>query len=460
MSAMIRMPQKRPLKHRSPSLPVFRLLTGLVLVWIATGQLGAQQQQLEKALELLPDIQFESIEPPEGFSASYELRIRQPIDHENPGEGTFLQRVFLNHRGIDSPTVMVVNGYARSDNQAYELTHYLNANEVSVEHRYFGVSMPDSLDWSFLNLEQATADLHTVRALLGEVYPGPWAASGRSKGGMTTVAYRYFYPRDVAASVPYVAPLQTSFEDERLYAFLRSAGTPECRAKHLAFQRWVLVERDQVLPRLNWYAKGKGWTFEYMGIEAAFEYAVLEYPFSFWQYGKECEEVPDTENPEEPGAIDRALDHLEDVVGFSLYSDQEIQRLGPHYYQAATQTGYYGFETADFTDLLVALPPQPHAAFVPKRFETTYDPTLSVRISDWLKAEGENFVFLYGEIDTWTGAAAEITAQTGSLKFIIPGRHHGDTSIENLSPTNREQVRVALESWLGVRLDPALWAGR
>jgi len=441
-----------------------RRVVGFVCVAILTlhsnGPVRAQEHDLERVLDLIPAISFEAIDPPEGFTASYELRVRQNIDHDDPIRGAFLQRVFLNYRDANRPTVLVTNGYSRANNRPTELSQYLGANEVSVEHRYFGASIPNSLDWSFLNLEQATADLHSVRELLAELLPGPWVASGRSKGGMTTIAFGYFFPDDVSASVPYVAPLQTSLEDERIYAYLRSAGTPECRSDQQAFQRFMLRERDQVLTRLKWFAKGRGWTFEYMGLEAAFEYAVLEYPFSFWQNGFDCGAIPESGIEDREAAVDRGLEYLDAVVGFSLYSDQGIEQYGPHYFQAATQTGYYGFETEPFVDLLEALPAEPNAAFVPKGLDARYDPTLLMRITEWVRSEAKNFIFLYGALDTWTSAAAEISPESNSIKFVLPGRHHGDATIANLSDENRERMRAALEEWMGITLCSELWSGR
>ncbi|HQU60312.1 MAG TPA: S28 family serine protease, partial [Saprospiraceae bacterium] len=134
------------------------------------------------------------MDTPIGFEAVYELNIRQPLDHKDPSKGYFYQRAFLSHRSFDAPMVIATEGYSRPSNRLYELTQYLGANQVDVEHRYFGASMPDSLDYTYLNLEQATADLHHIRQLLGQLYPKAWVSTGISKGGQTTFFYRYFYP--------------------------------------------------------------------------------------------------------------------------------------------------------------------------------------------------------------------------------------------------------------------------
>ena len=42
------------------------------------------------------------------------------------------------------------------------LTNLLDANQIMVEHRYFGKSVPDSLDWNYLNIKQSAADHHRI----------------------------------------------------------------------------------------------------------------------------------------------------------------------------------------------------------------------------------------------------------------------------------------------------------
>ena len=87
------------------------ILSGISLVLVLTGQLQAQDERLEEELRHLFFLDsFEPVETADGFVASYELRIEQPIDHFNPERGSFLQRVFLNHRGFDRPVVMITNG--------------------------------------------------------------------------------------------------------------------------------------------------------------------------------------------------------------------------------------------------------------------------------------------------------------------------------------------------------------
>src|ERR1700742_1589762 len=137
------------------------------------------------------------------------------------------------------------------------------------------------------------SDLHAINQLFKNIYKGKWISTGISKGGETTLYYRYFYPKDVDLSLPYVAPLDNSFIDQRLYHFFDTIGTVECRQKLFQFQVFLLQHEREVIAKLQWYAFGSHSHFTYTGsVGKAFEYAVLEYPFAFWQYHGDCDNIP------------------------------------------------------------------------------------------------------------------------------------------------------------------------
>ena len=149
--------------------------------------ISAQTENIEAKLSAFPDLVFKKIETAENFKATYELKIKQPLDHSDSSKGFFHQKVFLSHKGFDRPTVMITEGYSRSKNKIYELTKFINANQIDIEHRFFGSSMPDTLNYGYLNLKQATADLHHIKELIGNLYLKKWISTGISKGGATTI---------------------------------------------------------------------------------------------------------------------------------------------------------------------------------------------------------------------------------------------------------------------------------
>lgn len=423
----------------------------MALLIVATFTLNSNaQQKLEAALYELPDVIFHEIEAPEGFMAAYELRIKQPIDHANPAAGYFYQRAFLTHKGFDQPMVIATEGYQRPSNRMYELTPLLNANQLDVEHRYFGASIPENPDWKYLTLENATADLHHIRELFGHIYQGKWISTGISKGGQTTIFYRYFYPNDVAVSVPYVAPLNLSTEDQRIYTFLDTVGTDECRKKIFDFQKAVLKHRNEILPRLYWQTQGAKLDFSYLTFEQAFEYAVLEYSFSFWQWGAHCEDIPPAQAP-----VDTLLEHLLSVSGLDFFADQSMKAYASHYYQAGTQMGYYGYKTDPFKGLLKALPIQPHpsAIFMPGKMPVTFTGELVRKVYTWVNEHGNNMVYINGDADTWSATAVRPSGKTNAVFFFLPGKDHGQARIRNMSDAERTKLVNTLEEWLGLELE-------
>lgn len=412
--------------------------------------ISAQEGQLENLLYELPDVVFTKIETAEGFEASYELKIKQPIDHSDPGKGFFYQRVFLSHLSFEKPMVILTQGYHRSKNSIAEVTNFIGANQLDVEHRYFGESMPDSLDYNYLNLKQATADLHHIRQLFGKIYKGKWVSSGISKGGATTIFYRYYYPDDVDVSIPYVAPINRAREEPRIYKFLDTIGSDQCRNKIKTFQYNILSNREQVLPLLKFYSLGAKITYDYHTIEEAFEYSVLEYPFSFWQNGHDCNAIPD-----EKASVEDRVEYLLSIIDISFFGDEIVKKYGSHYYQSAAEMGYYGFETEDFEGYLVALPndENPQAAFVPNKMEVSFEGQLLKDVNSWLEKDADKIIYIYGAIDTWTASAVPINKKVDSEWFFMKGKHHRNARIKEMNDEEKERLVATLEKWLNMKIE-------
>ena len=128
------------------------------------------------------------------ITEAYEIFLDQPLDHKDPFGSKFSQRIYLSHKDVSRPVVLVTEGYTAGHNFVKELHEILNANQIVVEHRYFGKSVPDSMDWHYLNIEQAARDHHRIVELFRKIYPGKWVNCGWSKGGQTAIFHRYFYP--------------------------------------------------------------------------------------------------------------------------------------------------------------------------------------------------------------------------------------------------------------------------
>lgn len=301
------------------------------------------------------------------------------------------------------------------------------------------------MDWDYLTIEQAAADHHRIVQLFKEIYDGPWVSSGASKSGQTALFHRRFYPEDVAATVAYVAPMVFGTSDERFIAFLEHVGNTDCRAAQNNFERKLLQKRDTLLPRfVSWFAEN-GFSFS-LDPDEAFEYAILEYHFAFWQFHR----VPCDSIPGEGASADALFRHLTEVVWMDLFSDSRLYYYAPYHYQALTQNGYPAYLTGHIADLLeFADEPGAHF-FLPMEVPTTYDPSVILDIDHWLRTEGDNIVYIYGEIDPWTAAMLEPGELTNALCIVQPEADHG-VRIRDLD--ERSRVIDSLEAWLAVDIE-------
>jgi hypothetical protein len=373
----------------------------------------------------------------------FRLVYEQPVDHLQPDGARFTQRIMLMHRGYDRVTVLATNGYfVPTSDGRFEPTQLLAGNQVSVEHRYFVPSRPVPTDWSKLDIWQAATDHHRIVTALRHIYPGPWINTGGSKSGMAAVYHHRFYPDDVIGTVAYVAPLSLDDGDARYIDFVENAGpSADCRQRLRDFQRAVLTNRDAMKTRM---ASESGASFAKLGMDKALEHATLELPFAMWQYSSAstCTRIPAPDAT--AGTIYAFLDEIADV---RAYSDQEVERYGPYYYQAAHQLGFPAINEEHVADLLLHPGTDTAAAYLPAGTSVTYDPEVMQDIDQWVRTEGRGLLFIYGEYDPWTAAAFELGDAQDSLKLIVPAGNHS-SSVRQLTEADQDRAEQLVEGWL------------
>ncbi|GAB4290705.1 MAG: S28 family serine protease [Ignavibacteriaceae bacterium] len=416
----------------------------LSLLIIQLGVLNAQSEtedsELLQWLKTIPGVEIEEIKPPDLFKESYKIFIRQPIDHFNPDGGWFKQKIFISHLDKKRPVVFVTEGYWGS-NSISEPARILLANQILVEHRFFGESAPDSINWNYMTVKQAASDHHRIVELFKQFYHGEWINTGVSKGGQTTIYHRYFYPEDVDVSIPYVAPLNFSDADKRVHAFIENISSPECRAKVYEYQRTLLERRDEILPLFKKFAEENSMTFR-IGIDAAFEYCVLEYSFAYWQYGNgDCSQIPERNSPPE-----RLFTHLTENSPPDYFSDQGIKFFEPFFYQAFTETGFYDYDISPFEDL-IKFTDGSNKVWYPENATLTFNSELMNDINRWIQTEAENFIFIYGENDPWSATSVCLSGRTNSIKMVLKNGNHG-ANIMKFPVREREYILKKLDEWL------------
>ncbi|MEX1384237.1 S28 family serine protease [Lutibacter sp.] len=397
------------------------------------------QQKIEK---LFPNAEVTKMELTDHFTKAYQIVLEQPLDHKNLAAGTFRHYFYLSHVDESKPTIFITEGYNATP-RTYELSKIFKGNQVQVEYRFYGKSRPDSIPWQYLKNDLAIEDYHKIITKLKRLYTGKWISTGISKGGETVLIHKSKYPWDVDVAVPYVAPLIDTQEDIRTENHINTIGTDECRAKIVAFQREVLKNRDSVLVEISKYAREKEMSFTELSTEEALEYSVLEFPFSFWQWGGSCEEIPD-----ENASAKLLFGYINKIVGISFYNDKTYYDLLPSYYQHSTELGYYGFDTTPVKDLLQVVHNPTNLRFAPKNVDLTYNPNYIKEVRDFVENKGKKILYIYGEYDTWGACAPIPKPHVDALKMVLKKGSH-KTRIKDFSKQDQQLLYDKLQNWLG-----------
>lgn len=417
-----------------------------IAVFFLINTLSAQELSVR-----LQELGFEIVKEFQSFDTnyieSYEMMIDQPIDPSKLEQGNFKQRVILRHRGFDRPTVMVTEGYDATY-ATYkwfndELAVKLNANLVVVEHRFFGKSKPEKECWEDLNLKNATHDLHVINNLLKKIYTKPWISTGISKGGQTTIYYRYFYPEDVTVSVPYVAPLNFDDTDKRVYHFLDTVANAACRNKLQEIQLELLKNKAVYAKRFADSTTKRNLTFECVGgVDKGFELNVLELGFAYWQwYSTPCEDLVDLSKED-------YFKVFVDAAGYDFFSDQGIESMIPFFWQAMNEMGFYWYDTEPFEEYLT----EDFSDFsfaIPKGTKANYKKRLSKKVAKWLKNKGNNMIYVYGGYDAWSSTAAQIGDKTNAIKLIKPKGSHA-TRLYLFDEETQNRVYSQIKEWINI----------
>jgi hypothetical protein len=398
-------------------------------------------------LQALPGVTAEELQTSlQGYRA-FALTFDQIVDYAAPAQH-FSQHATLIHRDIDAPLIIATTGYGDYlGDRRSELTRIANGNQVSIEHRYFGPSRPSPADWSKLTVVNAATDEHRIIQALRTIYRGAAATTGGSKGGMTAIFHRRFFPDDVDAAFPFVAPLSQSDQDPRYMAFLMTVGPTVCREQIRNLQVEMLSRRRAALiARATAEANQRGLSYTRVSIAASVESSVASLDWAFWQYRgvASCSTVP------ELNASDEAMwQFLLRVVPVSDNADDSIADFDAYYYQAAFELGQptaapphltalLQFTDADYSGLL------PVGVAAP-----TFTAAPMVDIDAWLTSQGQRMMLVYGQWDPWTAGAFRLGNASDSYIFTQAQGTHG-SSLAGLDAADRVIAANKIQQWLKV----------
>ncbi len=381
----------------------------------------------------------------------FRLEFEQPVDHQQPKGRRFRQRLVLLHRSSTAPMVLASTGYAlpaKGEPSETEPAALLQGNQLLVEYRYYGGSIPQPLTWEHLTLTQMAADHHRVVEAFKPLYSGRWVSTGVSKGGTSMLVHRALYPGDVDATVAYVAPGYQGPSDARLATALETTvGDAGCRARLHSFQRAALSKREELVPLVAVLAARLGFTLHELGPDAALEFAVLELPFAFWAFWDDslCARIP---GPEAPlGELFAFLTRV--TYQYAGLSDQGIAAYRTTYYQQLTEMGFPLIPEEHLRDLLRHPGLNTPDTFLRMDGVPPFDGAVMRRVEHWVRTEARRVLLVYGENDPWTAAAFEVDERNDSWRLIVPRGNHA-ASISQLPETLRALAQEWLTAWAGL----------
>ena len=172
-----------------------------------------------KALSAIPGISGVELKYNETHTDSaYYFLFTQPVDHYNPQRGTYKQQAALRFKGFDNNMVVYTNGYSMDEGfsgiRDTDMRQQVNGNQLNIEHRYFGKSMPENqedLKFTYFNADQQAHDIHALCSALKPLFKnGKWISTGTSKDGITTALQAYYSDQngwhDIDVYIPFCAP--------------------------------------------------------------------------------------------------------------------------------------------------------------------------------------------------------------------------------------------------------------
>lgn len=429
-----------------------RLVRSLLAFGLASAQVVAVASVVSAAPDIkdriaaLPGVRIIS-EGTSGTARTFVLGIQQPADHRKPRGLKFEQRFSLLHKAESKPMVLHTSGYHLPGTiSASEPARLVDGNQLSVEQRFFTPSRPSPADWDDLNIWQAANDHHRIVGAFKKIYGARWLSTGASKGGMTSIYHRRFFPRDVDATIAYVAPNDVVNDRDSYGEFIRNVGNdPTCNRRLEGVQRQILQHRDAVVQRLE----AKGYTYQqFGGAHRALEVLVLDTPFTFWQYGtqSQCAIVPGV-----GASVDDLWTFIDKTVGWDFYTDKGVAPYETYYYQAGTQLGWPEADESAVRDLLrypgVSVP----RTMVPDSIEfPRFDRHAMKDVDRWVRYQGSRLLFVNGQNDPWSAEPFRLGPGTcDSLSFSVPGGNHG-ANIARLPEQERAAATAAVLRWAGV----------
>ncbi len=330
--------------------------------------------------------------------------------------------------------------------------------------------------------------------------------SGVSKGGITTLLQHTFFPDDMDIFVPYSAPFFESDRDKGMQKYWYENGwSKEFRDMFMAVRQNGMMRLETIFPIYEKMNGGNGTQLTRGTIYGRYLANVTQYGFNDHAYNDTASirkqiyknqeilkrkglEYGDTvytfmlerdafsldslpkwidtlrAHPEPQAIVQRSFVHRYQRP-FGISQDVWFYNGDPvglaYEYQSKCELGYYDarfdllFDDPKiaeewqklWSDKYVCL----RDVYTPFFSKLTFNRSLYDRVMEATKNAQKPIVLIYGEDDSWTGAAVkdEFINGTNVRKFILPAQNHMANYSSNTAPDKCEQILQVLDETLG-----------
>lgn len=420
---------------------------------------------------------------------------------------TAVNHVFFSGYNIDRDYLDDPSALLRAGGCASEIALRYQANFIQPEHRYFDYSAPDQC-WTNLDYctaAEATEDFHALFEALKKVFKGKWAISGVSKGGITTAIQHAYHPEDADIFLPYSAPFFDTDRDTTMQQYWYNNGwNQEFRDMFMTIRQTAILNRETIYPIYEKMNAGNDNSKAhldsifglYLSSTAAFgfdehaysdtttirkqiaandrilrannlSYGDTVYAFmieketfslnKFQPWLDTLRKYPDQQGP--ANVVRRRLHLPFGITEQEWKSGSEAVPITAYAYQAKCELGYYDYR---FDEIVGKENAAEWNAYL-KRYGCYFDLlnpyfvplTFNRSLYDRVTAAAQNatkpLVFIYGEDDTWTGAAMKDPFINGNnvRKFILPAQNHMASFSSNTDKAKCDAIRAILDGVLG-----------
>lgn len=70
----------------------------------------------------------------------------------------------------------------------------------------------------------------------------------------------------------------------------------------------------------------------------------------------------------------------------------------------------------------------------------------------WLPENGNQIIYIYGGIDTWSASAVPYSDKVDAVWFMMDGKHHGSARIRNMTTEEKQLLVNTLSMWLDMEI--------